>query len=138
MLFIGHSKNETQPVCAHACYFRTLSDMSYPYPEAASYRLRFHERVVQPFDYMSGAGGSRVRDIVIQALNWWAGASPEHCERVAKFVDTLHVASLLVDDVEDDSPLRRGIPTAHTKFGIGATVHCLSVLLPPGIKSQFV
>ena len=37
--------------------------------------------------------------------------------RLAQIVEMIHVASLLHDDVLDDSPLRRGAPSAHVKYG---------------------
>jgi len=36
----------------------------------------------------------------------------------------LHTSSLLIDDVEDDSELRRGVPVAHKIFGIPSTISC--------------
>jgi geranylgeranyl diphosphate synthase type 3 len=35
----------------------------------------------------------------------------------------LHTASLLVDDVEDNSILRRGIPVANSIFGVAQTIN---------------
>lgn len=35
----------------------------------------------------------------------------------------LHNASLLIDDIEDNSVLRRGIPVAHNIFGVGSTIN---------------
>lgn len=35
----------------------------------------------------------------------------------------LHTASLLVDDVEDSSTLRRGFPVAHSIFGTAQTIN---------------
>ena len=35
----------------------------------------------------------------------------------------LHNASLLIDDIEDNSILRRGIPVAHNIFGIASTIN---------------
>jgi hexaprenyl-diphosphate synthase len=37
--------------------------------------------------------------------------------RLAQIVEMIHVASLLHDDVIDESPLRRGAPSAHAMFG---------------------
>ena len=37
--------------------------------------------------------------------------------RLAQIVEMIHVASLLHDDVIDESPLRRGAPSAHVAFG---------------------
>ena len=42
--------------------------------------------------------------------------------RLAQIVEMIHVASLLHDDVLDDSPLRRGAPSAHVKYGSKVSV----------------
>ena len=38
-------------------------------------------------------------------------------------VSSLHDASLLIDDVEDGSNLRRGVPVAHAIFGTAPTIN---------------
>lgn len=38
-------------------------------------------------------------------------------------IEILHTSSLLIDDIEDDSNLRRGKPTAHLIFGIPYTIN---------------
>lgn len=35
----------------------------------------------------------------------------------------LHTASLVIDDIEDNSTLRRGVPVAHSVFGIAAAIN---------------
>ena len=37
--------------------------------------------------------------------------------KLAAALEMLHLATLIHDDVIDDSPLRRGLPAAHTRFG---------------------
>jgi len=37
--------------------------------------------------------------------------------KLAAALEMLHMATLIHDDVIDDSPLRRGLPTLHTRFG---------------------
>ena len=41
----------------------------------------------------------------------------EKVRRIGEIVQMLHNASLLLDDIEDNSILRRGIPVAHKIFG---------------------
>ena len=43
---------------------------------------------------------------------------------IKSIVSALHNASLLVDDIEDNSLLRRGVPVAHAIFGIPSTLNC--------------
>jgi heptaprenyl diphosphate synthase len=41
----------------------------------------------------------------------------EKCHSLAAAIEMLHVATLIHDDVIDDSPLRRGQPSVHTLYG---------------------
>ena len=51
-------------------------------------------------------------------LGWLCGADPDDAAlRAASGLDLLHAFALLQDDVMDDSPLRRGRPSAHVQFG---------------------
>jgi len=50
-------------------------------------------------------------------LGWLAGATPDPAAlRAAASFELLHIFALLQDDVMDDSPLRRGRPSAHVRF----------------------
>lgn len=79
--------------------------------------------VVEPFRYLDANPGKEIRSSLIDAFNAWLGVSPEALQRVTNIVRRLHTASLLMDDVEDNSALRRGQPTAHTIYGIAQTVN---------------
>jgi heptaprenyl diphosphate synthase len=45
------------------------------------------------------------------------GKLQEKHYKLAAAVEMLHMATLIHDDVIDDSPLRRGLPAVHTRFG---------------------
>ncbi|KUI31440.1 polyprenyl synthetase family protein [Mycobacterium sp. GA-2829] len=50
-------------------------------------------------------------------LGWLSAAAPDDAAlRAAASFDLLHIFALLQDDVMDDSPLRRGRPSAHVRF----------------------
>ncbi|KAJ5382328.1 Phyllocladan-16-alpha-ol synthase [Penicillium concentricum] len=74
-----------------------------------------------PFDYLESLPGKSIRSQFIQAFNSWLQVTPEHLEVVEKAISMLHTASLLVDDIEDSSLLRRGQPVAHNIFGMAQT-----------------
>ena len=67
-----------------------------------------------------GAGGKRVRPAIVLLV---ARATMPHQEltqrhrRLAEITEMIHTASLVHDDVVDESELRRGIPTVHADFG---------------------
>ena len=42
---------------------------------------------------------------------------------IDEVVRNLHTASLLVDDIEDNSKLRRGVPVVHSIYGIPHTLN---------------
>jgi geranylgeranyl diphosphate synthase type II len=65
------------------------------------------------------AGGKRVRPVLALATARALGADPRHYLSVAAAIELIHTYSLIHDDLPamDDDELRRGMPTAHVKFG---------------------
>ncbi|KAH8880034.1 geranylgeranyl pyrophosphate synthetase [Thozetella sp. PMI_491] len=82
------------------------------------------ERVlIAPYSYLDAHPGKEFRGQLIKAFDAWLEVPPESLEVITKVVGMLHCASLLVDDVEDSSTLRRGIPVAHHIFGVPQTIN---------------
>ncbi|PGH08551.1 geranylgeranyl pyrophosphate synthase [Blastomyces parvus] len=76
-----------------------------------------------PYDYMVQQPGKDIRRQFIAAFNRWLNVPEESIAIITKVVAMLHTASLLVDDVEDSSNLRRGVPVAHNIFGTAQTIN---------------
>ncbi|KAL7806584.1 isoprenoid synthase domain-containing protein [Trichoderma gracile] len=82
------------------------------------------ERIVRgPFEYVVSHPGKDFRSQIIAAFNAFLDVPPESLAIVTKVVGMLHEASLLVDDVQDSSELRRGFPVAHNIFGVAQTIN---------------
>jgi geranylgeranyl diphosphate synthase type 3 len=79
--------------------------------------------ITGPFDYLRAVPGKNVRGRLIGAFNLWLDVPPASLDVIANVVDMLHTASLLVDDIEDGSSTRRGLPVAHHIFGIPQTIN---------------
>ncbi|KAF3761108.1 terpenoid synthase [Cryphonectria parasitica EP155] len=79
--------------------------------------------VMGPFDYLNSQRGKDFRSQLIGAFNTWLDVSPASLEIITRVVGMLHTASLLIDDVEDNSALRRGLPVAHALFGVPQTIN---------------
>ncbi len=65
----------------------------------------------------SGASGKRIRPLVLLLCNEAAGGDWRPALPAAAAVELLHNFSLVHDDIQDDSPLRRGRPTVWQVWG---------------------
>ncbi|KAH8818099.1 isoprenoid synthase domain-containing protein [Hyaloscypha sp. PMI_1271] len=79
--------------------------------------------LVGPYEYLFAQPGKDIRTQFIAAFNEWLEVPAESLDVITKVVGMLHTASLLVDDVEDSSLLRRGLPVAHSIFGTAQTIN---------------
>jgi octaprenyl-diphosphate synthase len=73
-------------------------------------------------DYISGAGGKRLRPILLLLAARLAGYRGSRGVRLGSVVELLHTATLIHDDVIDRAPLRRGRPSANVRWGDDASV----------------
>ncbi|CAJ0915768.1 19754_t:CDS:10 [Entrophospora sp. SA101] len=80
--------------------------------------------LLEPFNYLLAYPGKEIRTKLIDAFDYWLKVPKDQLKIIAKLVEMLHTASLLIDDVEDDSTLRRGVPVAHSIYGIPSTINC--------------
>ena len=81
----------------------------------------------QVAEYIIGAGGKRLRPMLLLlaagALGEARGTpSGQHAHQLAAVVEFIHTATLLHDDVVDESDLRRGRSTANAVWGNAASV----------------
>jgi all-trans-nonaprenyl-diphosphate synthase len=71
-------------------------------------------------EHLFGAGGKRLRPAIVllisRATMPGQDITARH-RRLAEITEMIHTASLVHDDVVDESELRRGVPTVHSSFG---------------------
>ncbi len=72
--------------------------------------------------YIIAAGGKRLRPMLVLASARLCGYRGSRHVALATCVEFIHTATLLHDDVVDDSDLRRGLATANTVWGNKASV----------------
>ena len=72
--------------------------------------------------YIISAGGKRLRPALLLMLSGAIGSQSPHRHTLAAVVEFIHTATLLHDDVVDESTLRRGRETANERFGNAASV----------------
>ncbi|HEY8118473.1 MAG TPA: polyprenyl synthetase family protein [Methylophilaceae bacterium] len=88
-------------------------------------RKSLHSEVVlvnQVADYIVNSGGKRLRPaLVLLSAGVFGQIQPQH-HQLAAVVEFIHTATLLHDDVVDESAMRRGQATANSLFGNAASV----------------
>lgn len=78
--------------------------------------------VNQISNYIVGSGGKRLRPMLVLLASGHFSASPEKSRELAAVIEFIHTATLLHDDIVDESTMRRGKQTANAVFGNAASV----------------
>jgi octaprenyl-diphosphate synthase len=91
--------------------------------ELITQRLRSDIALVNQISlYIIGGGGKRLRPMVHLLAARAAGYQGQHHIQMAAIIEFIHTATLLHDDVVDESSRRRGKETAHRIWGNAASV----------------
>jgi geranylgeranyl diphosphate synthase type 3 len=72
-----------------------------------------NQALLEPYAYLKQIPGKDFRGHLIDCFQLWLDIPPEKVVAIKEIIDSLHNASLLIDDIEDGSSLRRGVPVAH-------------------------
>ena len=91
--------------------------------KALSENLNPHLELVRTVaEHLLFAGGKRMRPLLAILSARMCGREGAEVTRLSTVFEYLHAATLLHDDVVDDSAVRRGKPAAHTVHGAAVTV----------------
>lgn len=112
---------------ADAAYVPAVTELEAPdLPRglAASFERELEQLVTTPSASLAAAsryllrrGGKRVRPALVMLSTAACGADPRIALRRACVVEWLHQTSLVIDDVLDEAPVRRGHRTLHAAAG---------------------
>ena len=103
--------------------FSRLSALVAPEMEAVNATIRERmasehaPRIPELSAHLIEAGGKRLRPVLTLAAAKMCGYEGDHQVKLAAAVEFIHTATLLHDDVVDESDKRRGRPTANILFG---------------------
>ncbi|XP_060801856.1 terpene synthase [Amyelois transitella] len=87
------------------------------------------EKILLPYTYIQQVPGKQIRTKLISAFNYWLKVANEKILAVGEIVQMLHNSSLLIDDIQDNSILRRGIPVAHSIYGVASTINAANYVM---------
>ncbi|KRZ31791.1 Squamous cell carcinoma antigen recognized by T-cells 3 [Trichinella pseudospiralis] len=81
------------------------------------------EELIAPFRYICSIPGKQIRVKLVCGFNLWLNVDNEIVNAISEIVEMLHNASLMIDDIEDSSELRRGMPVTHRIYGLPTTLN---------------
>ncbi|KAK7417310.1 geranylgeranyl pyrophosphate synthetase [Neonectria magnoliae] len=97
----------------------------------ASQRLKIAD---SPYEYVLTLPSKGIREKFIDALNVWFQAPEEKTNAIKEVIAMLHDSSLIIDDFQDNSPLRRGKPSTHTVFGPAQAINSATYIIIKAIS----
>ena len=92
------------------------------------------EILLEPYTYLLRKKGKNIRTRLLRAFNVWLGAHEEKVKEIDELVKMLHNASLTIDDIEDNSVLRRGNPVSHKIYGVASTINAANYVYFIGLE----
>ncbi|KAF7623689.1 hypothetical protein AFLA_007416 [Aspergillus flavus NRRL3357] len=90
---------------------------------------------MDPYNYISSLPGKGTVAKLADTLQTWFKVPAGSTEIIKTCSTILFHSSLMLDDIQDDSSKRRGMPAAHVMYGVGQTVNCVSYT---GAKAFFL
>lgn len=79
--------------------------------------------------YILTLGGKRIRPVMCLMGNELFDEINPDAWHIANAIELFHNFSLIHDDIMDKAPLRRGMPTVHTKYGVSTALLSGDVML---------
>ncbi|KAE8394141.1 isoprenoid synthase domain-containing protein [Aspergillus alliaceus] len=102
----------------------TKYDMLAPFKKADTEKI-----CLEPFEYTRSLPGKNTVSKVIASLRPWLNISDQSAAVLTDVMIMLQNSSLMLDDIEDGSQLRRGAPAAHVKYGISQTINSTTYVI---------
>ena len=81
------------------------------------------ELLLEPVSYYKKQKGKDIRKLLSNLFGKLLGVNDENIELINKITNDVHNASLVIDDIEDNSLLRRNQPCAHIKYGMPLSIN---------------
>lgn len=81
-----------------------------------------HPLVSEPSTHLIKAGGKRLRPALVMLSSKAGDGGGPATDAAAAAVELVHLATLYHDDVIDETDVRRGVPTAHSRWGTEVAV----------------
>ncbi|GKT71922.1 geranylgeranyl pyrophosphate synthase [Colletotrichum tofieldiae] len=87
-----------------------------------------------PCRYIRAMPSKGLRHLFAEALGQWLLVDDASLDQIKNIIDLLHNSSLILDDIEDDSPIRRGFPATHMVFGRAQSINSANFMFVQAVQ----
>jgi geranylgeranyl pyrophosphate synthase len=88
-----------------------------------------YSALTAPCDYIRSLPSKNVRKKLIDSFNVWFQLPDDVTTGIEKIINDLHNSSLILDDMQDNSSLRRGSPATHCIFGNAQSINSATYMV---------
>ena len=85
--------------------------------------------LLAPVHYIQSLPSKNYRSQIIDAFNVWFRLPEDRLNTIKAVINDLHNASLILDDIQDESTLRRGSSTTHCIFGAAKCINSATYMV---------
>ncbi len=89
---------------------------------ASLFNSKKPKSLYEPIEFIIYNGGKRLRPILVLLSCIAAGGKKDNAYNAAIAVEILHNFTLVHDDIMDNAPKRRGLPTIHKKYDLSTAI----------------
>ncbi|XP_050463149.1 terpene synthase-like [Cataglyphis hispanica] len=107
----------------------TTTDEINPFYHSLSGDRQDDEKLLEPIKYIIQLPGKLINQKLAQAFNYWLKISSDKIQAIDEIIVMIYNSCLLIDDIEDNSILRRGAPVAHSVYGISRSLNAATYAL---------
>ena len=105
--------------------------------------LSYEEKLLtEPVRYYIENKGKNIRQYITTYIGHFLGVDDKYIEEAIDFITVIHNASLVIDDIQDNSLLRRKQECAHIKYGIPLSLNagylCIFKILNEINKREYI
>nr|BBH72802.1 geranylgeranyl diphosphate synthase-4 [Nasutitermes takasagoensis] len=92
------------------------------------------EKILQPLAHTLQVPGKQILARIAHAYNYWLKVPADKLIVLKDIDHTFHYSLILIDDIQDNSILRRGMPVAHSIYGVASTLNAAIYFILKGLK----
>jgi geranylgeranyl pyrophosphate synthase len=111
------------------CMLNSLSDRTPKLQALDETIVLDNSALLAPVHYIQSLPSKNYRSKIINAFNIWFRLSEDQLNTIKGVINDLHNASLILDDIQDESTLRRGSSTAHCIFGAAKCINSATYMV---------